>query len=121
MKKQVKSSWQSVKPDLIMFNGNVVMVDGDFSFAEAVAVKGNKILGVGSSSDIKKLADENTQLLDLKGATVLPGINDAHCHLNGFGLERPPFLIDLAYPNVKSMDEIRAAMATKVAEVGPGK
>ena len=121
MKKYVESKWRSMNPDLIMFNGNVITVDSDFSFAEGVAVKDNRIFGVGSRADLKGLAGEKTKLLDLKGATVLPGINDAHCHLNGFGLERPPFLIDLAYPVVKSMEDIRTATAAKVAEVGPGK
>jgi predicted amidohydrolase YtcJ len=110
-----------LEPDLITFNGNVITVDEDFSLAEAVAVKRNKIVGVGTSDDIKKLAGPATTVMDLEGATVLPGINDAHCHLNGFGLERPPLLVDLAYPKIKSMDDLRAATADKAAEVGPGK
>jgi predicted amidohydrolase YtcJ len=120
--KQSKNTRQlPSEPDLIMFNGNVITVDEDFSLAEAVAVKRNKIVGVGTSDDIKKLAGPATTVMDLEGATVLPGINDAHCHLNGFGLERPPLLVDLAYPKIKSMDDLRAATADKAAEVGPGK
>ena len=84
-------------------------------------LRGDKIIAVGSNNELRKLAGENTELLDLKGATVLPGINDAHCHLNGFGLERPPMLVDLKYPTIKSMEDIKAATAAKVAEVGPGK
>jgi predicted amidohydrolase YtcJ len=110
-----------MNPDLVMFNGKIITVDNDFSITEAVAVKDNKIFGVGSSADMKKLAGENTRILDLKGATVLPGINDAHCHLNGFGLERPPMQIDLGYPTIKSIADIKAATAAKIAEVGPGK
>src|SRR5512140_1486985 len=98
MIKQTTTKWQPMAPDLIMFNGQIVTVDSDFSIAEAVAIKDNKIVGVGSSAYLKKLAGENTRLLDLKGSTVLPGINDAHCHLNGFGLERPPMQLDLGYP-----------------------
>ncbi len=108
-------------PDLVMYNGNIITVDHDFSLAEALAVKGNRIVGVGSNTDMKNLAGENTKLLDLEGATVLPGINDAHCHLSGFGLERPPLMLDLAYPRVKSMEDIRAATAARAAAVGPGK
>ncbi|OGO01928.1 MAG: hypothetical protein A2Y90_06060 [Chloroflexi bacterium RBG_13_52_12] len=110
-----------MNPDLVMFNGNIVTVDGDFSIAEAVAVKDTKIVGVGKNTDMKKMTGKNTRLLDLKGATVLPGINDAHCHLNGFGLERPPLQLDLRYPNVKSIAEIKAATAARAAEVGSGK
>jgi predicted amidohydrolase YtcJ len=116
-----KSKWLQMNPDLILFNGNIVTVDSDFSIAEAVAVKNTKIVGVGSNTDMNKLAEKNTQLLDLKGATVLPGINDAHCHLNGFGLERPPMQLDLHYPIIKSIADIKAATAARVAEVEPGK
>ncbi len=110
-----------MNPDQVIFNGQIVTVDDDFSVAEAIAVKDGRIFGVGSNADMKKLAGENTELLDLKGATVLPGINDAHCHLNGFGLERPPFLVDLGYPAIKSLADVRAATAAKAEAVGPGK
>src|SRR3972149_9686671 len=119
MRKQKKSEWLPLSPDLVMFNGNVITVDGEFALAEAVAVKGNRIVGVSTTQDMRKLAGEKTELLDLQGAAVLPGINDAHCHMSGFGLERPPFLVDLAYPVIKSMDDMRAATAGKAAEVGP--
>lgn len=121
MTNKVKSRWQSFSPDLIMFNGNVITVDSDFSIAEAVAIKGTRIVGVGTNADIKTLAGEKTQMMDLKRATVLPGINDAHCHLNGFGLERPPMQLDLAYPTIKSIADLKAAAANRIAEVGPGK
>jgi predicted amidohydrolase YtcJ len=119
MLKHTKSNWQPMNPDLVMLNGKVITVDSDFSIAEAVAIKDAKIVGVGSSTDMKKLAGDNTRLLDLNGATMLPGINDAHCHLNGFGLERPPMVVDLAYPLIKSMADMRAATANKAADVGP--
>ncbi len=121
MKKPKNIRQLPLEPDLIMFNANVITVDDDFSFTEAVAVKENKIVGVGTNDEIKKLAGPATTMMDLEGATVLPGINDAHCHLNGFGLERPPMLVDLAYPKIKSMDDMRAATAAKATEVGPGK
>ena len=121
MEKQIKSKWQPMNPDLVMFNGGFITVDSNFSIAEAVAIKDTKIFGVGLSTDMKKLAGDNTRLLDLNGATVLPGINDSHCHLNGFGLERPPMVVDLAYPLIKSMADVRSATASKVAEVGHGK
>ena len=110
-----------MNPDLVVFNGKVITVDCDFSIAEAVATKDARIFGVGSSEDMKKLAGKNTRLLDLKGLTVLPGINDAHCHLNGFGLQRPPMVVDLGYPSIKSLADIKSATLKKADEVGPGK
>ena len=121
MSNQTQSTWLPMHPDLVMHGGNVITVDGDFSIAEAVAIKGARIVGVGSDMAMKALAGGNTRLLDLKGATVLPGINDAHCHLGGFGLERPPMIVDVAYPAVKSLEDIRKATAAKAADVGPGK
>ncbi|MBN2240181.1 MAG: amidohydrolase [Dehalococcoidales bacterium] len=121
MAKTIESKWQPMNPDTVMFNGNIITVDEDFSLAEAIAIKGDRIIGIGSNYDITKLAGENTKLVDLNGCTVLPGINDAHCHLNGFGLERPPIVVDLGFPTIKSIADMKAATATKVTEVGPGK
>ena len=121
MMKKTKSEWQSLNPDMVIINGKIVTVDSDFSVAEAVAAKDDKITGVGSNADIKKLVGENTQVMDLKGATVLPGINDAHCHLNGFGLERPPMQLDLGYPVIKSIADIKAAAAARIKRSSPGK
>jgi predicted amidohydrolase YtcJ len=121
MKKQTESKWLSMYPDLVMFNGNVITTDNDFSIAEAVATKDDKIVGVGSNTDIKKLAGGKTDLMDLKGATVLPGINDAHIHLNGFGMQRPPMIVDLGYPTIKSIADMKDATANKAAEVESGK
>ena len=111
----------SIHPDLIMTNGNIITVDDDFSIAEAVAIKGDRIVGVGTEADIKKIAGKETRIMDLQGATVLPGINDAHCHLSGFGLERPPLMLDLGYPAMKSMADIRVAIKGRAAEAGPNK
>jgi predicted amidohydrolase YtcJ len=121
MLKRTKSSWQPLNPDIVMYNGNIITVDDEFSIAEAVAVKDTRITGVGTNTDMKSLAGENTKLLDLKGATVLPGINDAHCHLNGFGLERPPMIVALGYPSIKSVKDMKMATEAKAAEVRPGK
>ena len=110
-----------LQPDLIMINGNIITADNDFTTAEAVAIKGDKIIGVGINSDIKKLTREETRIIDLQGATLLPGINDAHCHLNGFGLERPPLMLDLGYPTVKSLSDIKEAIRKRTAEIGPDK
>jgi predicted amidohydrolase YtcJ len=121
MIKKTKSKWQPMNPDLVMFNGNVLTVDQEFSIAEAVAVKDGKIVGVGTSEDIKKLAGEKTKLMDLKGATVLPGINDAHCHLGGFGMQRPPLIVELSYPQIRSFADVRKATEAQAKRVGPGK
>lgn len=66
--------------DIVLHHGKVLTVDNSFSIAEAVAVKGNKILAVGSNADIMKLSGPNSQVIDLKGRTVIPGLADTHRH-----------------------------------------
>ena len=71
--------------DLIITNGKVYTT-GKGAFAEAVAVRGNKILRVGSNREIKRMRRPQTVTLDAHGATVLPGFNDSHAHLLSGGL-----------------------------------
>jgi predicted amidohydrolase YtcJ len=71
--------------DLIITNGKVYTGSGD-EFAEAIAVRNNKILRVGSNREIKRLRRPQTTTLDAHGAAVLPGFNDAHVHLLDGGL-----------------------------------
>lgn len=66
--------------DLILVNGKVVTVDEKFSTAEAVAMHGDTISAVGSNKEIKKLANDNTKVIDVKGKTIIPGLIDTHAH-----------------------------------------
>ena len=106
--------------DLVIINGKVVTVDSDFSIAQAVAVYDGKIVAVGRNDKIKELAGKNTKVVDLQGNTMLPGINDAHCHTSGFGLSRPPFMLDVSFPTVKSIADIVKMVGKKAREVKPG-
>ena len=92
--------------DLLITNGNVITVDPLFSTTRAVAIKDGKIVAVGSDEDIRKLAGKKTRIIDLQGATVLPGINDTHCHMSDWALTRPPFKLETRYPTVKSIVDI---------------
>lgn len=65
--------------DLIVLNGKVYAGDGR-TFAEAIAVQGNKIAVVGSNRDIKRLRRPQTTVIDAHGGTVLPGFNDSYVH-----------------------------------------
>jgi len=67
-------------PDEIFYNGKIVTVDASFSIAQAFAVRGEEILAVGTSAEVRKLAGPNTRLTDLKGHTVIPGLMDNHNH-----------------------------------------
>src|SRR5687767_9794837 len=68
------------QPDTILVNGKVVTVDAAFSIQEALAVRDGRIIAVGRSADIRKLAGQGTRTIDLRGRTVIPGLIDSHMH-----------------------------------------
>lgn len=68
------------QPDLILHHGQVVTVDDRFTIAEALAIRGERIVRVGSSEEILRLKGDRTQLIDLEGKMVLPGMIDCHAH-----------------------------------------
>jgi predicted amidohydrolase YtcJ len=71
---------QAEPPDLVLHHGRIATVDPQFRIAEAMAVKGDRILAVGASDDIRRLAGPKTVQVDLGGRLVLPGLIDSHSH-----------------------------------------
>jgi len=102
--------------DMILLNGKIWTVNPDQPWAEAVAVEAGKILEVGSTSQIKKLAGAQTQIIDLKGDLLLPGFTDSHVHFldGGFSLLR----IDLR--DAKSKEEFIERIRDKAKELEKG-
>ena len=78
-------SAQRPAADAIYINGKIVTVDAQFSIAEALAVSGGRFLAVGKTVDIRKLAGPGTRVIDLRGRTVVPGLEDSHLHNAGGG------------------------------------
>ncbi|HEY1340446.1 MAG TPA: amidohydrolase family protein [Bryobacteraceae bacterium] len=72
--------------DLILHNGKVVTVDDGFSVRQAVAVEGMRIVKVGTDAEVLALRGPKTNVINLKGRTVLPGLIDAHVHALEAGL-----------------------------------
>jgi len=89
--------------DLIITNGRVYTGNAD-TFAEAVAIRGNKILRVGTNRQIKRLRRAQTIVVDAHGGTVLPGFNDAHVHFLDGGLS----LSQVNLSDVSGLDDIGA-------------
>src|SRR5262245_41673685 len=71
--------------DVVFINGNIYTVNAKQPHAEAVAVKGDRIVFVGSNAAVKIYQGANTRVVDLHGATVVPGMTDAHYHFLGVG------------------------------------
>lgn len=96
-------------PDLLLVNGTIITVDAQDTLAEAVAIQGNRILAVGTTAFIDSLRGAHTQRIDLEGRTVTPGLIDAHAHFSPSQFNRTDIL-DLSYPNVKSIADVQLAM-----------
>jgi len=74
---------QSGQPaDVIFHNGKVLTVNQSFSIAEAIAVRGNQIVAVGTNQQVMALSGPSTRVFDSKGKTVIPGKINTHVHLN---------------------------------------
>ena len=67
-------------PDKVLVNGKIITVDGTFTIAQALAIRGARIVAVGTTADIEKLKGPTTQTIDLRGRTVIPGLIDNHAH-----------------------------------------
>jgi predicted amidohydrolase YtcJ len=71
--------------DTVLYNGKILTVDSNFSTAQAMAVRGNRISAVGNNDEVLGLAGPNTLRIDLEGKTVVPGFINTHVHLESVG------------------------------------
>ncbi|MFC1783556.1 amidohydrolase, partial [Planctomycetota bacterium] len=91
-------------------------VDEGFSIAEAAAVRGDKIVFVGSNDEVKAYIGPETEVLELGGKLVLPGLIDSHGHMHNLGAE----LISLNISGMTSFEQIVEKVAERVKTAGPG-
>ena len=82
-------------PDTILFNGRVFTATETHAYAEAIAIKGTRILAVDTNQRISSIAGPNTRRVDLTGHLVIPGINDVHTH---FGADLQGTMVDFGAP-----------------------
>lgn len=102
--------------DLVLKNGNVYTADDKSARAEAIAVKADRIVFVGSNAGAQKYVGQGTRVVDLKGATVLPGFTDAHQHLSGVGLRE----MTLNLEGTASLQDFLAKVKARVDQAKPG-
>ena len=110
--------------DIAFKNGSVITVNAKDEIAEAVGVKGNKIVFVGSNADIDQLIDDHTKVVDLAGRTLMPGINDAHFHpiLNGMlGPDMSCGMIDTTKKNCPSLEAMLQMIRDTAKTLEPGR
>src|SRR4051812_27897209 len=68
------------QPDTVLLNGKILTVDRSSSTREALAVRGGRIVAVGTTAEVRRLAGSTTRVIDLQGRTVIPGLIDSHMH-----------------------------------------
>jgi predicted amidohydrolase YtcJ len=107
------------RADLLLVNGRVLTMDSADRIVQAVAIAGDRIVAVGTTAEVERIAAPNARRIDLGGRTVTPGLLDAHAHFSGGGADRL-YVLDLSYPNVKSITDVAAAVRAKVATVAKG-
>jgi predicted amidohydrolase YtcJ len=73
-------------PDLVLRNGKLITVDEQNSIYQAIAIRDGRILMVGANEFIDEIIGDKTEIIDLGGKTVLPGLIDSHLHLGSYGV-----------------------------------
>lgn len=102
--------------DIVFKNGNVYTANDKAPKAQAIAVKDDRIIFVGTNADAQKLVGPNTRVVDLKGNTVLPGFTDAHQHLSGVGQRE----MTLNLEGTTSLEDLLAKVKARVDQAKPG-
>ncbi|MFC2002213.1 amidohydrolase [Chloroflexota bacterium] len=105
--------------DLILKNANVITMNARRPTAELVAVVGDKSCLVAGNDELESVAGARTRIIDCQGKTVVPGFNDAHCHIISF--IRKLLSLDLSPSSVRSVADIKVAIHRQAQETPPGK
>ena len=103
---------------LILVNARVLTMDPHSPSAEAVAIASDKILAVGSNSDVSSLRSPRTEVIDCRGLPLIPGINDAHCHLLATAASLSG--LDCGGKTATSLEELLSSVRVRAKEVPPG-
>jgi predicted amidohydrolase YtcJ len=111
----VFSACAAPAPETILFNGKIFTANAARPWAEALAIRGERIIAVGDNTTITGQAGPSTRRLDLGGRTVVPGFNDAHVHV----APRPPGF-QVSVPDEPSTAQVEQALASADKAAPPG-
>jgi hypothetical protein len=107
--------------DLIVKNGHIITMDSERRIVATMAVRDGRILALGANDeDLARCASSRTQVLDLHGKTVLPGLIDIHTHAFQWTKNIVMGFIDAGYPNMKSIRQVVDAVHERAAKTNPG-
>src|SRR6267143_941560 len=102
--------------DVVFKNGNIYTANERQPKAEAIAVRGDRIIFVGSNRDAQQYVGGNTRVIDLNGKTMVPGMTDAHNHLSGVGFRE----MTLNLEGVTSLEDFLAKVKARVDQAKEG-
>ena len=105
--------------DLALLNGHVMTIDSADTISQAVAIKDGLIQAVDTSEHITAMVGESTQIIDLGGRTVTPGMIDAHNHFQVVGLMNG-YYVPLLPPDVVTVQDLQAKLADAIAQLPEG-
>jgi predicted amidohydrolase YtcJ len=103
--------------DTIFINGKILTVDSEFSTANALAVKGDRIMAVGTNDEVNSHVGADTQVIDLAGKTMIPGLIDNHIHFIRAGQS---WDVQARIDGIKSRQEALDIISAKAASMEPG-
>lgn len=106
----------AAEADLILHRGKIATVDERFSLREALAVKDGKLLAVGTSAEVLKLKGPRTEVVDLQGRLVIPGLMDSHVHPTGAAMTE----FDHPVPDMESIADVLAYLRGRAQVVPEG-
>jgi predicted amidohydrolase YtcJ len=103
-------------PDLILHHGKIATVDRAFSVTQALAIRGDRIVQVGTNDAILATQGDATKLVDLSGKLVLPGLIDSHTHPTGAAMHE----FDHPIPDMETIADVLAYIKSRAAELPAG-
>ena len=103
--------------DLVLMDGNVLTMNLSQPHAEAIAIKKDKIVKVGTNEEISLCIGKTTKIINLQGRTVVPGLIDSHIHVGDFG----KFLMWISLKDVNSIEEMQRRIRKRAQKIPEGR
>ena len=104
----------------VLHNGKIATMDASNRFVQAIAIRDAHVVAIGNDTDIALLVGDDTEVIDLKGATAIPGIIDSHCHPDSYAA-RIANWHELSPKNISSRAQLLQTIRSACAALGPDK
>ncbi|SIO40911.1 hypothetical protein SAMN05444166_4466 [Singulisphaera sp. GP187] len=112
----VSARVEAEEADLLLHHGKVVTVDTRFSIRQALAIKGDRLIGVGDNDEVMKFRGPGTRVVDLGGKMVLPGLIDSHTHPTGACMIE----FDHPVPDMETVGDVLDYIRSRAEHLGEG-